>query len=299
MVLGIFDQDVSDKVAEKFPQLYYQGHNNIFFNIRTFISYTLNSLLHCAICFFIPYYAMSFSSQIGLGQQMDMLGTGITVYSSVLLTVTVKCMLETSSWSVLFVLSLLFSIISWFIFVLIYGSLYYIPTGLFFLSNEYYEILQEWRVFGTAQFWFVMFVTVAVAIGRDFIYKCWIRMSSNDIYYAIQKFGAKVTDRDALLSQYPWKKKYVKKPKMVKKKVIFDDIRQFFATVTDALKLQTYTGFAFAQTEGQEGFIEIQTAKDGKESLKRHYTMKQLKREAERAKEESQESSEVVEMRIQ
>src|SRR3989338_3344957 len=142
-VLAVIDRDVDADVAENYPELYEQGHKNVFFNARVFVGWTINSMFHSCICFFVPLICMTYM-YFESGENFDMYSLGITIYSCVLFTVTIKVALETSSFTVLHFIFLVFSMLSWYVFVLSYGSFFYaFADGTVFTKNHYYFPLPE------------------------------------------------------------------------------------------------------------------------------------------------------------
>jgi magnesium-transporting ATPase (P-type) len=78
ITLGVFDRDINADIVMKFPEVYQSGHKDVFFNFTIFLSYTLNSIFHSAVCFFIPYYSLYFQSYI-YNIDIDMISIGILI----------------------------------------------------------------------------------------------------------------------------------------------------------------------------------------------------------------------------
>ncbi len=55
MVLAVYDRDISDDIVEDFPELYKQGHGEVFFNKWSFYGWVANSIYHSAVCFSFPF----------------------------------------------------------------------------------------------------------------------------------------------------------------------------------------------------------------------------------------------------
>lgn len=191
---------------------------------------------------------------------------GITIYSCVLFTVTAKVALETSSFTALHFLFIFLSIILWYIFVFVYGSLFYVFTdGKVFAQGYYkwplseiYGILQEWRIFLTWRYWFCVTITVALALLRDFFYKAYVRNSAKNLYYQVQE-SARKKPKEEIMKYFPLEEGLPTSLKMRKKPIVqMADVKQLF----DNLKLRTHRGFAFSQTEEQIKLLEDRLGKE-------------------------------------
>jgi magnesium-transporting ATPase (P-type) len=53
--LGIFEQDVSDKLSVDFPKLYSPGLTNALFNTREFVKSVIHGVFSSMVLFAIPY----------------------------------------------------------------------------------------------------------------------------------------------------------------------------------------------------------------------------------------------------
>ena len=85
---GIFDKDITEKRALAFPELYKQGRDGTFYSFWIFIASVLNGAYHGAICFFIPLYILNIT------EHSDKLLVGLTIYTSLVLVVNFKMLLE-------------------------------------------------------------------------------------------------------------------------------------------------------------------------------------------------------------
>lgn len=82
--IGIFDQFVSARMLDKYPQMYMLGQNNEFFNQKKFWGWFLNAVFHSLILFFLGVGALStdgvFRNAWAGGQWL----VGTTVFTAVL-----------------------------------------------------------------------------------------------------------------------------------------------------------------------------------------------------------------------
>jgi magnesium-transporting ATPase (P-type) len=205
MAIAIFDRDLKANVAEDFPQLYKQGQKRRFFSFSIFAAYVLNSIFHSFVCFIIPMYAYY---NTAMHYDPSLLGVGIVIYTCVVVVVTVKVSLETASWTFINFIVVGVSLLSWWIYIIIYSNLYLI-LGVgrenkwdWFLAKEWYYPTDGWVVMGDGLFWLTVLITVAIACLRDFAFKAWRRMASVELYYAAMSKGKNVS-KDAVEQGFP------------------------------------------------------------------------------------------------
>uniref|UniRef100_A0A7S1PJ75 Phospholipid-transporting ATPase n=1 Tax=Percolomonas cosmopolitus TaxID=63605 RepID=A0A7S1PJ75_9EUKA len=255
MALAIFDRDVPDQIAETFPELYHQGHKDAFFSAPIFIGWLFNSLWHSAVCFIVPVYANYygvFTFGAMQGQTLDMLSTGVMIYSAVLLTVTFKCVLETSSFTVIHFIGFVLSILIWFAFVFAYGWSWFLFKSYWFIFDELQEFAGEYRVLLTLNFWLTIVVTAAIANSRDFVWKCWKRIAYRKLYYEVQQH-AKLKPRQEIMKYYPLEDSVPSLQKQLR--IEYREMKKLFSDITG---LKRYRGFAFSQSPNQAELVHDQ-----------------------------------------
>lgn len=138
----------------RYPKLYTPGHLNLLFNKVEFLKSVAHGVVSSFVLFFIPYGAFSNSiapDGVNLdGQQL----LGTTVSTILVIVVNAQIALDTSYWTV-------------FNHIVIWGSVaFYLAMTLFINSdivgNQFLGSLR--MTLGSAQFWFVAFLTVAVLL---------------------------------------------------------------------------------------------------------------------------------------
>ena len=159
VVLGIFDRDIvnTDNV-HAFPALYHDGTQCRLLNVRVFLQWLFNAVLHSAIIFFSITFG--WGSGIGtLGRPHAIDGVGITIYTSVLVVVTGKVVLHSNSFSWMQFLGIGGSLLAWFIFLAIYSS---VPSTI---SSTMYGVLTN--VGFQLSPWIFFFLSIALCLYRD------------------------------------------------------------------------------------------------------------------------------------
>lgn len=258
MVLAVYDRDISDDIVEEFPELYKQGHGEVFFNTWNFFGWVANSIYHSAVCFFIPIYCLS-GIAFSNGQDIDLLSYGICIYTCVVTTVTFKCVLEMSSYTWLHHASVYGSLLVWFLFVLVYGVVYFVFPVFIFPFTETYEFLQEFRIFSSGAFWFAVFLTTTIALLRDLFWKCWIRNTGRNLYYKVQS-DAKKKPREDIMKYFPLEEGLPLRAKGVTELV---DVRKFFSIVSKV----KHRGFAFSAGDHDGAWLDVKLGKKNSEGV--------------------------------
>ncbi|EFC35904.1 predicted protein [Naegleria gruberi] len=186
VALAFMDRDVPDYIAEKYPELYFQGQKNRYFNAKIFISWIVNAVFHSTICFFIPYYCLVDSKFID-GQDIDTQTIGIAVYSCVLAVTLFKLAIETASWTIVHCLFYFGFYLSFPAFVFSYGSVYYLIKYPYPVLSETYSITQRWRIFLSPQFYFILMLVAFACCLRDIFWKGFVRMYDRNFLYELQE----------------------------------------------------------------------------------------------------------------
>ncbi|XP_028916802.1 phospholipid-transporting ATPase IC [Ornithorhynchus anatinus] len=99
LLVGLLDQDVSDKLSLRFPSLYIVGQRDLLFNYKKFFISLFHGILTSMILFFIPYGAyLQTMGQDGEAPS-DYQSFAVTVASALIITVNFQIGLDTSYWT--------------------------------------------------------------------------------------------------------------------------------------------------------------------------------------------------------
>lgn len=161
--LGFLDQDVSDTVALRFPQLYKTGILRLEWSQYKFIYYMIDGLYQSAISFFFPYLIFrtaKFASFNGLNlDHRFWLGTYVTHIS--VTTVDLYALLRQYRWDWLSLLVNALSILLVFFWCGIWSST--------IVSSEFYKSAAQ--VYGSLSFWCCFLVGVLANLLPRFVYE--------------------------------------------------------------------------------------------------------------------------------
>ncbi|KAJ7350407.1 calcium transporting ATPase [Mycena albidolilacea] len=222
LVIGIFDQFVSARILDRYPQLYTLGQKNVFFTKTAFWMWVGNALYHSFLL-----YGFSIILFWGDLKQSDGLDSGhwfwgTTLYLAVLLTVLGKAALISDLWTKYTVAAIPGS----FIFAMFFLPLYAWLTPLIGFSQEYSGLVP--RVWTDWIFYLVLLFIPIFCLSRDFAWKYYRRTympASYHIAQELQKYN--IPDYRPRQEQF---QKAIKKVRAVQ-------------------RMRRNRGFAFSQTE--------------------------------------------------
>ncbi|KAJ1968558.1 aminophospholipid translocase, partial [Dispira parvispora] len=227
--IGVFDQFLSARLLDRYPEMYKMGQKKEFFNVRAFWGSTVNAIIHSLILYFGCMAAYWGDWLLAPGYTAGHWVFGVTCYTAVLATVLLKASLLTSTWTKYTYIAIPGSMVLWLVFLPIYAT--FAPKAN--LSVEYSGVIP--RLFGAPGFWFTVILLPVTALIRDYVWKYCKRMYFTRAYHIvqeIQKFN--IPDYRPRMERF---RKAVHKVRMIQ-------------------RLRRTRGYAFSQTEtGQAKLI--------------------------------------------
>lgn len=220
LVIGIFDQYLSARMLDRYPQLYGQ----VFFNKRRFLGWTINAFYHSLLAFIFVTAAFWATPQLSGGYSSYSWIWGTTLYFAVLITVLGKAALVSDLWTKYTFAAIPGSALFTLAFIAVYA---YVAPAIGF-SKEYEGIVP--RLYGFALTWFCMLIVPIVCLVRDFSWKYWqrtYRPAPRHIVHEVQKYN--LQDSRPRMSQF---QKAIRKVRAVQ-------------------RIRRQRGYAFSQTEGE------------------------------------------------
>ncbi|KAF5466412.1 hypothetical protein F2P56_016338 [Juglans regia] len=158
--LGVFEQDVSSEVCLQFPALYQQGPRNLFFNWYRILGWMGNGVYSSLIIFFlniIIFYDQAFRAG---GQTADMDTVGTTMFTCIIWAVNCQIALTMSHFTWIQHLLVWGSIVTWYLFLLLYGM----TSPL--ISGNAYKLLVE--VLGPAPIYWAATLLVTITCNLPY-----------------------------------------------------------------------------------------------------------------------------------
>ncbi|CAL1539990.1 unnamed protein product [Lymnaea stagnalis] len=165
LAMGLFDRYCSADTMMKNPVLYKDSQNGILFNVLTFWIWITNSIFHAIVLFWMTVAALRYDVAFSDGKVGDYLFLGNFVYTYVVVTVSIKAGLEIVAWTWLTHLAIWGSVVSWFLFLIIYSHVY----ELIGFSPEMAGM--DETVLTCSIFWLGLLIIPFTALIRDVVWK--------------------------------------------------------------------------------------------------------------------------------
>ncbi|KAG2689641.1 hypothetical protein I3760_09G147800 [Carya illinoinensis] len=153
--LGVLEQDVSSEICLQFPSLYKQGPKNISFAWKRIIGWILNGVVASLIIFLANIYILSSAAFRQQGEVADVAHLGGITFTCIIWTVNCQIALLVSHFTLIQHLFIWGSILSWYIFLLVYGAL---PPAY---SKKGFHLFME--AIGSAPVYWMITLIVTVA----------------------------------------------------------------------------------------------------------------------------------------
>ncbi|KAF8548890.1 phospholipid-translocating P-type ATPase [Imleria badia] len=223
LVIGIFDQFVSARMLDQYPQLYALGQKNVFFTKTAFWLWVGNALYHSLILFGFSVILFWGDLKQSTGLDSGHWFWGTSLYLAVLLTVLGKAALISDLWTKYTVAAIPGS----FVFTMIFLPLYALIAPALGFSTEYAGLVP--RLWTDGVFYFMLLILPPLCLARDLAWKYYRRTYAPRAYHVaqeVQKYN--VPDYRPRQAQF---QKAIKKVRAVQ-------------------RMRRNRGFAFSQTEG-------------------------------------------------
>ncbi|KAI2626624.1 phospholipid-translocating P-type ATPase [Hypoxylon sp. NC1633] len=181
LVMGILDQFISARLLDRYPQLYSLGQQNRFFRISTFGSWVASAVYHSIILYIFSELIWYGDLMLGDGTTAGHWVWGTALYAATLATVLGKAALVTSNWTKYHVMAIPGSMLIWYAFIAIYGT---VAPRIGF-SKEYDGLVP--KLFANPVFWLQTVTLPILCLLRDFSWKYAKRMYYPQTYHHIQE----------------------------------------------------------------------------------------------------------------
>ena len=165
IAIGVFDQFLTARMLEKYPQLYHNGQVNKFYNAQSFWAWIATSFMHSLLLYYCFTGLYSEGSMLPGGLIADQWVLGQMVYTGELITITVKAALVVDNFVNLTFLAFIGSITVWFI-----GFPFYSLVGP--AVGFGYELVGiNGPIFENPTFWFAIIIIPVLCNFRDFLWR--------------------------------------------------------------------------------------------------------------------------------
>ncbi|XP_069483144.1 phospholipid-transporting ATPase IC [Ambystoma mexicanum] len=160
LLVGLLDQDVSDKLSLLFPRLYIPGQKDLLFNYKKFFLSLFHGILSSLIIFFIPYGA--FLQTMGQDGEApsDYQSFAVTTSTALIIIVNLQIGLDTSYWTFVNAFSVFGSIAIYFgiMFDLHSAGIHVLFPSKFIFTGAAPNALRQ------PYLWLTIIITVAVCL---------------------------------------------------------------------------------------------------------------------------------------
>ncbi|XP_033111210.1 phospholipid-transporting ATPase IB-like [Anneissia japonica] len=179
--IGLFDRNISAQSMQRFPQLYKPSQNAKYFNTKVFWMWTVNSIIHSLLIFWISIGALHQDAAFKSGYTGDYLFVGNMVYTYVVVVVSLKAGLEMEAWSWPVHFSLWHGFLSWLTFFAIYSACFPVFPSAGDMSGESH------MVFSCSIFWMLLFLIPVAVLMRDVVWKAFCRTMFKTLAQEVQE----------------------------------------------------------------------------------------------------------------
>ncbi|MCJ1320648.1 aminophospholipid translocase [Xylographa vitiligo] len=181
IAIGIFDQFVSARLLDRYPQLYQLGQKGVFFKMHSFWAWVLNGFFHSLLLYLWSEVIWYWDLPQGDGLVAGHWVWGTALYTAALVTVLGKAALITNTWTKWTFLAIPGSLVIWLIFIPIYGTV----APMLNFSTEYNGVIP--RLFTSPVFWLMATVVPVFCLLRDISWKYYKRMYRPQAYHHVQE----------------------------------------------------------------------------------------------------------------
>ncbi|KAL5387397.1 hypothetical protein DPSP01_003619 [Paraphaeosphaeria sporulosa] len=180
-VMGIFDQFVSARLLDRYPQLYRLSQSGVFFKMHSFWSWVANGFYHSLVLYFVSQAIVLWDWPQPDGLNAGHWVWGTALYTAALATVLLKAALITNIWTKYAFVAIPGSMALWFILMPAYATV----APMINVSPEYIGVIQ--RLFPDPRFWVMLCVLPPLCLIRDFAWKYAKRMYFPQSYHHVQE----------------------------------------------------------------------------------------------------------------
>ena len=179
--MGIFDQFISARLLDRYPQLYQLGQKGVFFKMHSFFAWVLNGFYHSLIAYIAAELIWLWDLPQGDGKIAGHWVWGTSLYTTVLCVVLGKACLVTNIWTKWTFIAIPGGLAFWLAFIPIYGTV----APLAGASPEYNGVIP--RMFTSPIFYLQALVIPVLCLSRDIAWKYAKRMYRPQAYHHIQE----------------------------------------------------------------------------------------------------------------
>lgn len=224
-VMGVFDQFVSARLLDRYPQLYQLGQKKKFFNVSIFWSWIINGFYHSAVIFLCSYFIYQHGNQLANGTVVNHWSWGTAVFTTCTLTALGKAAMVVTLWTKFTLLAIPGLFILWLVWLPAYATI----APMINVSQEYRGVLKH--TYPSITFWAMVFGVSILCLTRDLAWKFFKRSYNPESYHYVQEIQKyNIQDYRPRMEQF---QKAIRKVRQVQ-------------------RIKKQRGFAFSQVDNQD-----------------------------------------------
>lgn len=183
VLVAVLDQDVSRRMAKRYPGLYGQGQRNDYFRFPVILYWALNALYQ-SIAVFLAFFWGQYRlhSDRGNGQTMDMWGAGSAMYTVIVITVTLQLAINIQFWTIPHIFVFMFGIGLKYAFVLVMNGIS--PSFATSASHLFID-----NVGPIPSYWLMVGLVPVIALLPDFTIRAFKRIYYPDDDQIVQEMA--------------------------------------------------------------------------------------------------------------
>eukprot|EP00742_Colponemidia_sp_Colp-10_P004432 GILJ01004732.1.p1 GENE.GILJ01004732.1~~GILJ01004732.1.p1 ORF type:complete len:1202 (-),score=174.20 GILJ01004732.1:68-3673(-) len=171
VVRAVLEQDVnphdSAYIKSVFPKLYSESQGNKHFTYSKFWNWFIFGVYHSLVVFLVPMFVFTNPALSSSGYTVGLWDFSLTVYSCVVLVVTLKLALDTEYWTWVTHVA---------VWVLTFPVIFYAFAFIYEQFDWSFMYLVANQIMATPQYWFCLLLAAALCLLPDLAYKSYLRM---------------------------------------------------------------------------------------------------------------------------
>jgi len=187
LFVACFDRDISERIINENPNCLKEVQRGIFFNKKTIFSWLASAVWHSIVVFLIGVAIFWKNNNIVMGGRDGDLKLMQNILQTAAVCIPIsKFSLEYITWNFVIFIGIWLSIAGYF-FILGIEC-----TMLYAIPSQYHVI--NW-MFRTPPFYFMIFLSLVIALFPDFLLKYWVRTFSPANWQILQEIDLKRANR--------------------------------------------------------------------------------------------------------
>lgn len=158
MLLGIFDQQVSNDRLQQVPQLYRDGIKQTYYSMKLFLIYSFVAIYQSLICYFLPQLIFTDTAVIYYGFPENKTMIGNVQAFAIILTINCFTAAHMEHWNLFFIAGMVITGLVFLGFVVVY------------LVVPFSDMYASWGDFMTVPFWAAFILTFVAASTPTFLF---------------------------------------------------------------------------------------------------------------------------------